>query len=125
MASFDPTIPRALEAICQKAMAHAKADRYPSAAALAEDVQRYLAGESVMAYPEGWRERMWRWARKHRGAAWGNRAAAVLRLGARLRLAARALLRPFLSPLRRAAWSADDDAVRRALAAIRPCHPSP
>jgi GT2 family glycosyltransferase len=66
-----------------------------------------------------------RWARKHRGAAWGNRAAAVLRAGARLRLAARALLRPFLSPSRRAAWSADDGAVRRALAAIRPCHPSP
>jgi GT2 family glycosyltransferase len=66
-----------------------------------------------------------RWARKHRGAAWGNRAAAVLRTGARLRLALRGLLRPFLAPPRRAAWSADDGAVRRALAAIRPCHPSP
>ena len=65
-----------------------------------------------------------RWARKHRGATWGNRAAAVLRMGARLRLAARGLLRPFLAPPRREAWSADDRAVRRALAAIRPCHPS-
>jgi GT2 family glycosyltransferase len=70
-----------------------------------------------------------RWARKHRGTAWGNRAAAVLRTGARLRLAARCLAwtvaRPFLAAPRRAAWSADDHAVRRALAAIRPCHPSP
>ncbi len=66
-----------------------------------------------------------RWARKHHGEAWGNRAAAVLRLGARLRLAARLLARPFLAPARAQAWRADDGAVRQALAAIRPCHPPP
>jgi tRNA A-37 threonylcarbamoyl transferase component Bud32/predicted Zn-dependent protease len=66
--SFDPAIPRPLEAICLKAMAFAKADRYAGAAALAEDVQRYLAGEPVAAYPEGWPARAIRWARKHRQA---------------------------------------------------------
>ncbi|HKI38503.1 MAG TPA: tetratricopeptide repeat protein [Gemmataceae bacterium] len=66
--ALDPTIPKPLEAICNKAMAMAKAGRYPSAIALAEDVQRYLAGEPVSAYPEGFATRAWRWARRHRKA---------------------------------------------------------
>jgi tetratricopeptide (TPR) repeat protein len=61
-----PEIPRALEAICMKAMAYSKEARYQSAGALAEDVQRYLAGEPVSAYREPWVEKAWRWARKHR-----------------------------------------------------------
>jgi GT2 family glycosyltransferase len=63
-----------------------------------------------------------RWARKHRGEAWGARAAATLRAGARLRLAARRLARPFVSPARRAGWRQDDQALRAALDA---CHPPP
>ena len=50
---LNPKAPRALEAICMKAMAHGRRHRYESAMALAEDVQRYLAGEPVSAYPEG------------------------------------------------------------------------
>jgi tetratricopeptide (TPR) repeat protein len=65
---LDPTVPRPLEAICTKAMAMTRADRYPGAAALAEDVQRYLAGEPVSAYREGLVERAGRWARRHRTA---------------------------------------------------------
>jgi tetratricopeptide (TPR) repeat protein/tRNA A-37 threonylcarbamoyl transferase component Bud32 len=76
----DPNIPKALEAICQKAMAFAKADRYASAAALAEDVQRYLAGEPVLAYPESFLTRAARWARKHRQAL-ARALAAVAILG--------------------------------------------
>ena len=45
-------IARPLDAICRKALALKKEDRYSSAAALAEDVQRYLAGDPVLAYPE-------------------------------------------------------------------------
>ncbi|HEX5269041.1 MAG TPA: serine/threonine-protein kinase, partial [Gemmataceae bacterium] len=78
--SFDPNVPRPLEAICQKAMAFAKADRYPGAAALAEDVQHYLAGEPVTAYPEGWGDRAKRWARKHQRAL-ARGAVAVLVAG--------------------------------------------
>jgi tRNA A-37 threonylcarbamoyl transferase component Bud32/Flp pilus assembly protein TadD len=78
--SFDPTISRPLDAICTKAMAFAKADRYSSAGALAEDMQRYLAGEPVAAYPEGWLARAGRWARKHRQAL-GRAAVAALILG--------------------------------------------
>jgi tetratricopeptide (TPR) repeat protein/tRNA A-37 threonylcarbamoyl transferase component Bud32 len=63
-----PDVPRALEAVCLKAMATRKQDRYPSALALADDVQRHLAGEPVTAYREGWTARAGRWCRRHRRA---------------------------------------------------------
>src|SRR5262249_27384663 len=43
-------VPRPLEAICLKALALRPLDRYPTALALAGDVERYLAGEAVTAY---------------------------------------------------------------------------
>lgn len=64
----NPRVPKALDAICRKAMAQSKAERYPSALELAEDVQRFVAGEPVSAYPEGLAVRAWRWARRHRKA---------------------------------------------------------
>lgn len=74
----DPTCPRAIEAVCLKAMAVEKADRYPSAAALADDVQRFLAGEPVSAYRETFPERAWRWVRRHRQAVTRTAAAAAV-----------------------------------------------
>jgi serine/threonine protein kinase len=44
--------PPSLAAVCARAMAAAPADRYPAADELAKDIRRYLAGESVSAYPE-------------------------------------------------------------------------
>ncbi|HKB40000.1 MAG TPA: protein kinase [Gemmataceae bacterium] len=67
-------VPRALNAICLKAMAHAKQDRYASALELAVDVKRYLADAPVAAYPEPVWVRAWRWCKRHRRAV----AAAVL-----------------------------------------------
>jgi serine/threonine-protein kinase len=40
-----------LDAVALKALAWSPADRYPSVAALAEDLRRYLSGESVHALP--------------------------------------------------------------------------
>src|SRR5262249_40288326 len=59
-------VPRPLEAVCLKAMKKAPADRYQSAAELAEEVKRWLAGEPVAAYPEPLLVRAARWVKRHR-----------------------------------------------------------
>jgi len=74
--SIRADVPRALEAICLKAMARQAGDRYASARELADDVERYLADEPVHAYAEPTLARLWRWMRRHRAAVLG--AAAVL-----------------------------------------------
>ena len=61
-----PSVPRALEAICLKAMAFAPEDRYSSATELAVELVRWQSGEPVQAYPEPWPKRTARWIRKHR-----------------------------------------------------------
>jgi serine/threonine protein kinase len=71
---FNPQCPKALEAICLKAMALEPGDRYASAAELAQDLERYLADEPVVAHQESALERAARWTRKHRTFA---RAAAI------------------------------------------------
>ena len=59
-------VPRPLLAVCRKAMAERPADRYATAGELGAEVERWLAGESVAAYPEGWISRALRWAKRHR-----------------------------------------------------------
>src|SRR5205814_8560023 len=59
-------VPRALEAICLKAMALDAGDRYATAEALAEDVERWLADEPVAAYREPLTTRAGRWMRRHK-----------------------------------------------------------
>jgi WD40 repeat protein/serine/threonine protein kinase len=59
-------VPPALEAICLKAMALRPDGRYPSALALADDMERWLADEPVAAYAEPWRARLGRWVRRHK-----------------------------------------------------------
>jgi serine/threonine-protein kinase len=73
-------IPTPLEAICLKAMALRPDDRYPSALALAADVEHWLGDEPVTAYPEPWPTRAARWMRKHRAAVTTLMAALVLAL---------------------------------------------
>jgi tetratricopeptide (TPR) repeat protein len=58
----------ALEAICLKAMARDPEDRYPSAIALAEDLEHWLADEPVSARREPMVQRVRRWGRRHRTA---------------------------------------------------------
>ena len=50
--SLNPNVPRALEAVCLKALAPRPEDRYPTARALADDVERWLADEPVTAWRE-------------------------------------------------------------------------
>ncbi|MFK7738076.1 MAG: serine/threonine-protein kinase [Pirellulaceae bacterium] len=60
-------IPRALAAICKKAMHRKQNDRYACAAELAADVESYLAGGRVQAHREPIWERLDRAANNHRG----------------------------------------------------------
>jgi hypothetical protein len=64
-----PWLPRALESICMKAMAFTPTDRYISARALSDDIQRWLADEPVAAHRERVSERLFRWLRNHRTLA--------------------------------------------------------
>jgi tetratricopeptide (TPR) repeat protein/tRNA A-37 threonylcarbamoyl transferase component Bud32 len=94
-----PQVPRALEAVCLKAMALKPEDRYPGARALADDIEHWLADEPVTACPEPWAVRARRWLRRHRALVMTAAAtlvvavisfavAAVLLAGANQRLAA-------------------------------------
>ena len=64
--SLNPNVPRALEAVCLKALASQPGGRYPTARALADDIERWLADEPVTAWREPWAVRLSRWARRHR-----------------------------------------------------------
>jgi formylglycine-generating enzyme required for sulfatase activity len=59
-------MPRALNAICLKAMGREADQRYATAAELARDVERWLADEPVTAYREPLPARLARWGRRHR-----------------------------------------------------------
>lgn len=67
--SLNRRISPALDAICLKAMALRPEDRYASASALANDLERWLADERVSAWSEQWPRRALRWARRHRTMA--------------------------------------------------------
>jgi serine/threonine protein kinase len=51
---LEPKVPRALAAICLKALAKVPDRRYADCQALAEDLRRWLRGETPLAYRRGW-----------------------------------------------------------------------
>jgi hypothetical protein len=61
-------IPPELEAICLKCLEKDPGRRYPSAAALADDVGRFLRRESTVARPLRWPMKLWRALRRRRAA---------------------------------------------------------
>ncbi|MFO1065880.1 MAG: protein kinase [Pirellulales bacterium] len=61
-----PDIPKALEAICLKALSRQIAQRYSTAKQLAAEIERYLGDEAVEAVPENVWSRANRWSRRNR-----------------------------------------------------------
>ncbi len=60
-----------------------------------------------------------RWAGKGRGPTWQRRAARVVRLGTRIRIASRRAALPFIRAAAREVWSRDTRSFELALSAIR------
>ncbi len=58
-----PQTPRSLQAVCLKALARDPAERYQSAAELAREIRRYMAGVPIRSRAESVLVRAWRWVR--------------------------------------------------------------
>jgi WD40 repeat protein/tetratricopeptide (TPR) repeat protein len=89
---LDPKIPRDLETIILKAVAKEPRDRYATAAALLEDLRRFLDDRPVQARRSTPVERFWRWCRRN-----------TLLAGATITAAAAVLIVAVGAPI--AAWS--------------------
>ncbi len=61
-----PDVPKALEAICLKAMALSPDQRYATAHLLAEDIENWMADDPVSAFPDTRWQCAQRWLRKNR-----------------------------------------------------------
>ncbi len=106
-------IPRDLSAIIRKAAAADPADRYESALALADDLERHLAHRPVRARPSGPGRRALMFLRRHqRGAVWSLGGALIAMV-----LAALFIVSVYMAPRR-----AEAHLTRARLALLSPGH---
>ena len=77
-----PYVNRDLETICLHCLNKEAARRYPSAAALADDLERLLAGQPIHARPASLRERGLKWARRRPAHAALVALVAIVGIGA-------------------------------------------
>lgn len=80
---LDPSIPRDLQTIIEKAIDRDLAQRYPTAGDLAADLQRFLDHEPIAARRTTFAQRIRKWVLRHQPIAWSAAAStlAVLVIG--------------------------------------------
>jgi WD40 repeat protein/serine/threonine protein kinase len=62
---LNPAVPRDLETVVLKALAHDSAHRYQTAAELAADLKRFVDDKPIHARPVSEVEKLWRWCRRN------------------------------------------------------------
>ena len=73
-------VPLELTAICEKAMAREREDRYAGVAELAEDLQAFLEGRTISVYRGGTAWELRKWVSRNRALAVASFAAVILAL---------------------------------------------
>ncbi len=68
----DRAIPAELETIVLKAIAKSPGDRYPTAQALADDLERFLKDRPIHARRPSWPDRARKWSRRHPSVVWAG-----------------------------------------------------
>ncbi|QVL30298.1 protein kinase [Telmatocola sphagniphila] len=79
---LNPAVPKDLETICLKCLNKEPGNRYGSGTELAEDLNRYLSGETIYARPAGRIEKFGRWCRRDPYLAATGAFAIVAMIGA-------------------------------------------
>jgi serine/threonine protein kinase/Flp pilus assembly protein TadD len=74
----DSAIGKPIEAICMKALATDRDDRYDSALTIAADIEACLADEPVSCYEDPWPVKAKRWAKRNRATVQSGCFAAVI-----------------------------------------------
>jgi WD40 repeat protein len=140
-----PGIDRDLETICLRCLEKDPQRRYSSAEAVAEELERWLAGAPIVARPVGQTERVWRWCRRNpiATALIGSLtllltvAIAAFIAGAKMRQATRQLsmdlmgresilrLHQYATEIRHAFHLMDDNRVSEATDMLARLHPGP
>ena len=64
---FNPRVPLDLDVLCRKCLEREPVDRFATAREFADELQRYLDGQPILARPLSRAEISWRWCRQHRG----------------------------------------------------------